>query len=115
MYEATFQPISNRADWFGTFEIVDDDTGSVIENIDGITIKIDLRKSRDCYPVLSASTENGKVTDSGNGVFEWHFTRSDMTQLCPGSYDFGLTIMRDEITIQELIGVVPIVDGVVSR
>ena len=115
MYEATLQPISNRADWIGTFEMIDDDTGAVIEDLSGVELVVEVRERRGCRALLSATTANGKITDSGSGVLEWRFPRSEMTGICPGSYEIGITISRDDMTDQELIGVVPIIDGVVSR
>jgi hypothetical protein len=38
-----------------------------------------------------------------------------MTGICPGSYLMGITISRDDLTSQQLIGIIPIVDGIVSR
>lgn len=115
MYEATLQPVSNRADWLGTFEMIDGDTGELITDFTGVSLVIEVRERRGCRAVLSATIDNGKITDVGNGAFEWHFTRSEMACLCPGSYELGITMSRDNLTDQELIGIIPVVSGVVSR
>lgn len=115
MYEATLQPVSNRADWLGTLEMLDDDTGEAITDLTGVSLVIEVRARGAHHPILSATTDNGKVTDAGNGVFEWHFDRAEMSAVCPGSYEIGITMSRDDLTDQELIGIVPIVDGIVSR
>jgi hypothetical protein len=111
MYQITFDPISNRADWFETFELVDDDTGEVITDTDDITVDIEVRHS-DCRQ-LSGSRDDGVVTDLGFGVFQWHFTAAQMRSLPAQTYDIGVVITRDDIKIQEIIGVVPVLDGVV--
>ncbi|GEC33564.1 hypothetical protein N181_25250 [Sinorhizobium fredii USDA 205] len=114
MFEARFEQVSNRADWVQPFEIVDDDTGETITDFTGVEVTIEVREQGSSYARLSASIDNGKITDLGNGVLEWQFPRSDMTGLCSGSYEIGVTIERDDLTTQYLIGIVPIVDGIVS-
>lgn len=115
MYDATLKPVSNRADWIGTFEMVDDDTDQVITDLSDISLTIEVRKRGDCRPVLVATNENGRIIDAGNGILQWRFTRTEMTAICPGSYEIGVTISRDDETDQKLIGTVPIIDGIVSR
>lgn len=115
MYDARFEPVSNRADWPQPFEIVDDDTGETVTDFTGVSVLVEVRE-QGCYsPRLSASIDNGKITDQGNGVLEWLFPRTDMTGLCAGTYEIGVTIERDDFTTQYLIGVVPVVEGIVSR
>lgn len=115
MYEARFEPVSNRADWAQPFEIVDDETGETVSDFTGISVVVEVREQGACSPRLSASLDNGKITDQGGGVLEWLFPRADMTGLCPQTYEIGVTIERDDFTTQYLIGIVPIVDGIVSR
>lgn len=115
MYEARFEPVSNRADWSQPFEIVDEDTGETVTDLTGLSVLVEVREPGTCYARLSASIDNGKITDQGGGVLEWLFPRSDMTGLCPQSYEIGITLERDDFTTQYLIGIVPIVDGIVSR
>jgi hypothetical protein len=115
MYQATLSPVSNRADWSMSFEIVNDDTDETITDLTGVSVTIEVRESR-CYsPRLTASTANGKIVDLGNGVLEMQFTRSDMTGLCAGTYEIGVTIERDDYTSQYLIGTLPVLNGIVSR
>lgn len=115
MYEATLEPISNREDWIGTLELIDDDTGEVVTDLEGVSMVLEVRERRTQCVVLSATTDNGKVTDAGGGILEWHFTLTDMTGICAGSYLLGITLSRDDLTSQQLIGVVPILDGITSR
>lgn len=114
MYEANFEPVSNRADWIGTLQLVNDDTGAVITDLTGVTVLLEVKR-RHCGPILSASLDNGKFSDLGGGVLQWRFTASDMAALCPDTYDVGITLTRDDITEQELVGFLPIIDGIVRR
>lgn len=115
MHDARFEPVSNRADWSQPFEIIDDDTNNSITDIAGVSMRIEVREQRSNRPRLVASFDNGKITNLGNGVLEWHFSRSEMTGMCAGTYEIGVTLERDGLTTQYLIGIVPIVDGIVSR
>lgn len=115
MYQANFEPVSNRADWAQPFEIVDDDTNTIITDLTGVSVVVEVREVGSCYPRLSASIDNGKITDQSNGILEWLFPRSEMAGLCANTYEIGVTIERDDFTTQYLIGIVPIVDGIVSR
>lgn len=115
MFDARFEPVSNRADWAQTFEIIDDDNGTIITDFTGVSVLIEVREQGCFSPRLSASFDNGKVTDQGNGILEWLFPRSEMVGVCAGSYEIGVTIERDDFTSQFIIGVVPVVSGIVSR
>lgn len=115
MYQGNLAPISNRADWIGTLELVNDDTGEVITDLTGVGFQLELRERHCRTPRLTASFENGKAVDAGNGIIQWQFTPSDMSCICAGSYEIGITVTRDGVTEQELIAVQPVLDGVVRR
>jgi hypothetical protein len=108
-----FPRVSNRADWIETIELIDDDTGEVITDLTGVTVAIEVRQLPSCCRVLSGTTEDGTIAIQGNGIIQWHFTKSQMSNLCAATYQIGITVERDDITEQELIGSLPIVDGVV--
>lgn len=115
MYDAQFSPVSNRADWHMPFEIINDDTGLAITDFSDVSVILEVRK-RDYYDrAITASTANGKIVDLGTGVLEMRIPRSEMTSVCPGTYEIGVTIERDDFTSQYLIGLLPIVDGIVNR
>jgi hypothetical protein len=114
MYQGTFDPVSNRADWYGTLQLVNDDTGEVITDLTGVGLTLEVRKDR-CGPILTATVDNGKVEDIGGGVFQWHFTASEMGVMCAETYQIGITMTRDGVIEQEVIGVLPIIDGIVGR
>lgn len=115
MYEGALAPISNRADWIGTLELVNDDTGEIIIDLSGVEFLLVLRDRLCRTPRLTATFDNGKATDAGNGVIQWQFTRDEMSSLCADSYEIGITITRDGVTEQELIATQPVLDGVVNR
>jgi hypothetical protein len=113
MYEAQLKPVSNRADWLETIELIDDDTGQVITDLSEVTVKLEVRQMPNCYRALTGSSDDGHVTYPGNGVIQWHFTKSEMSNLCAGTYEIGVTVTLDDFTEQELIGSLPVVDGIV--
>lgn len=113
MYEAQLKPVSNRADWLETIELIDDDTGLVISDLSGVTVNIEVRQMPNSIRALSGSSDDGHVTYPGHGVIQWHFTKSEMSNLCAGTYEIGVTVTRSDLTEQELIGSLPVVDGVV--
>jgi hypothetical protein len=114
MFIGALDPISNRADWRVTREIVDDDTDELVD-LAGAAIRFEVHDRRSRGAVLSASTSNGKITIDDVGTFTVAFSAADMQQLCAGIYDVGCTITRGGATHQFIIGTVTVLDGVVSR
>lgn len=113
MYEVNLKPVSNRADWIETVELVNDDTDEVIRDLSGVTAKLDIRSRFNRCTHLTATTENGKISILPLGVIQWRFSPDEMRRLEEDTYEIGLTITRDGITEQELIGTLPVIDGVV--
>ncbi len=113
MYEANFAPVSNRADWFGTIELIYDDTNEILTDLDGISVLLEIRARSPRCKILTASTADGHIELIDGGVIQWHFTADEMRGLAPGTYEIGITITREDITEQELVGFVPIIDGIV--
>lgn len=113
MFQGAIETISNRADWFGDIELINDDTGEVITDLTGVDVKIAVRPKGSCYPVLTGSIDDGTVSVVGDGVIEWHFPASRMASVCAGTYDVGITVSRDDIIEQELVASLPVIDGVV--
>jgi hypothetical protein len=105
---------SNRATFQREFQIVDDDTDELLD-LTGKAIIFEVKHPTDCRAVLSATIDNGKVVVVDLGTFIVTFARSEMTNLCPGTYDLGITIGDDEETGQALIGTLAIAGGVVAR
>lgn len=105
-----FPRITNRADWVQTFDLIDDDTGEVITDLDDVTIRFQVRD--DGQQVLSASTADGTISTYPTGIIEIRFTAAQMSALCPGTYQVGMTVERDGIIEQELVGTLPVIEGV---
>jgi hypothetical protein len=115
MYEANLKPVSNRADWIETIELVDDDTNDVIEDLSGVEVFIEVRSRDPYHRCLSGSVDDGHIILIPGGVIQWQFTANEMHSLCAGTYEVGITVVRDGITEQELIGSLPVLDGVMRR
>lgn len=121
MYRGTLDEVSNKATLMMDIEVIDDDTGELAD-LTGATIVVEFRAKRsvDDYDstiataILSASTGNGKITIPSTGVFRLLFTLAEMTSLCAQTVDAGVTITRDGFTDPLFIGLIPIIDGVVT-
>ena len=107
--------VSNRADWIDVLEVTDAETGEPIDLTDA-EILLEIRLWPDgCSPILSASTSNGKITLIELGKAQFHFLRSEMINVQPGSYEIGATVERDGTTDQFIIDTVSIFDGIVRK
>lgn len=110
MYQIAFPLTSNRASWIFTGQISDASTNEPLD-LTGLKFVFEVR---DCgSPRLSATTDNGKFTIIGLGLFRWEFGESEMSCLRPGTYETGFTMANDTQTVQLSVGPLPIVDGVV--
>jgi hypothetical protein len=114
MYVGPLPPVSNRASWSFSREVVDDDTGELVD-ISALSFTLEVRDTRQGCIVLSASTDNGKITNPSTGLFTALFTRDEMAALCADTYDVGVTISDGDDVTQFIIGTLPVLDGVVSR
>lgn len=132
MYTGTLEPVSNRADWFISLELVDDDTNQVITDLSGVIFNLQVRTIpnqgnigwrlplNDYYGVynscgqivLKAVTGDQHVTVV-DGAVEFHFAADEMSKLIQGAYEVGLTATRDNIVDQEMIAILPVIDGIV--
>lgn len=113
MYEATLKPVSNRADWIETVELVNDDTGEVITNLNDVVVVVAVRTCDPPTTYLTGSSQDGHIEFVPGGIIQWRFTAAEMRSLAARTYEIGVTVTRDGITEQELIGVLPVLDGVV--
>jgi hypothetical protein len=115
MFTGTLPAVSNRADWIECFQLLDEeDPTEAIDISDATQITIELRAPQTRAIVLTGTLTGGEIDHIETGVFQWHFTADQMSQLDAGDYEVGCTIVQDSITIQLLIGIVPICDGIVS-
>lgn len=116
-YTGQIDQISNRADWTGPFvQLIDDADGSVINilNVDaGFDCSVYIKDMDGCQRVLGTIT-NGKVIassgDNGPG-FQWHFTKSDLSGLCAGTYRFGIKTVANGETNDPFDGTIAVIEG----
>lgn len=112
MLTGTLTPVSNQADWIECYELVDDDTGDLIDISDATEIVVEIK---DCpngrHARLTSSLEDATVSHVSTGIFQWVFTASQMSGLCAGTYDVRARITKDDIVTQLFIGYLPVLDG----
>lgn len=112
MNTGTLPPVSSRADYIETYQILDEDdeTDPVdVSTASDITIEI---RNMDSHAVLyTASLANGRVTHIETGVFQWNFPASDMQNLCEQSYEIAGRITMDGETAQLFLMTLPVVTG----
>ena len=64
--------------------------------------------------VVLTATLGAGITHIETGVFQWHFTAAQMSALDAGDHEVGCTIVMDGVTMQLLIGMLPVMDGIVE-
>jgi hypothetical protein len=115
MYVGSLPRASTSADYIETFQLLDDETGEGID-ISGATVTLEVKKPERDAALLTASTDNGKIAldASQAGLFQLTFGVCEMRNLCPMTYDVGITIEINGEVTQYLVGTIPVVDGIVS-
>ena len=108
MLKKILDPISNRADWNSSYEVVDDTDGTDVD-LSSATIVFEIRDSYDCDDLIE-----GTISIPELGFFNVSFTRDQLKEL-NGTYDVGCTIEISGETSQFLAGRLPILDGGVSE
>lgn len=106
---ATFDQ-SNKADWAFDITATDADTGESID-FTGASIAF-VAKDKSGNTVLSATVDDG-ITISTTTV-SVRFAASDMSDVCPGSYNVGMIYELDDEINQIFTGTVTIYDGIAS-
>ena len=113
MYTGPLPPVSNRAGWTFTAEIYDDETDELVD-LSSSEITFEVRDGNGS-PILSATTDNEKITVVSTGVFQAVFPETDMRTLCSKTYEVGCTVTQSgEEPTQFIIGTLPVLDGIVS-
>ena len=110
MYTGSLSAVSNKEDWIVSSPLIDDDN----EEIDLTGANFELFVCRQSSPenaLLTASTDNGKITLPSATTFQWAFTPDDMAALCAGTYDVFLRVTIDDVVTQILSCSIPIVEG----
>ena len=108
MLKRNLSPISNRADWTSSYEVVDDTDGTDVD-LSSATIVFAISDPYDCDDLIE-----GTITVPSPGFFNVSFTREQLQEL-NGTYDVGCTIEISSVTTQFIVGRLPIIDGVVPE
>jgi hypothetical protein len=115
MFIGALPPVSNRAGWTFTREVVDDDTDEPVD-LSSCSLVMEIRDQRGGNALLSASTDASTITVRDTGVFDAVFTRAQMASLCARTYDVGLTVKNGDAEPEQfIIGTLPVLDGVIQR
>jgi hypothetical protein len=113
MFLGTLDPASTRADWEYIVSLIDHETDEPLD-LAGASILAELRDRRSGATVLSASTSNGRISAIDIGTFRILLSASDMRTLRADTYEIGGIYTLNGTTRQFIIGLLPILDGVVT-
>ncbi|SDR10178.1 hypothetical protein SAMN05519103_00747 [Rhizobiales bacterium GAS113] len=115
MITARFKPISNQSDWSTTILFNDKASDTPID-FTGLTWTLQLQLQGDINNVaLLGSTATGELTNPSLGILQVYFPVTRMKALTAGSYRLGLTVTNGIYTTQVMLGLVPIVPGIVGQ
>src|SRR5689334_13981783 len=113
MFIGTLDPASTRADWEYTVAFVDSDTDEPLD-LAGAALLLELRDRASGAVVVSASLANGRVSAIDTGVFRIAVAAADMRALRADTYEVGGVFALNGATRQFMIGLLPVLDGVVT-
>jgi hypothetical protein len=113
MFLGTLDPASNRADWDLAVAFVDSDTEEALD-LTGATIIVELRDRLSGVSAVRLSTGDGGVTIIDIGTFTVHAGVDAMRNLRADLYEVGGTCLLNGLTRQFLIGLLPVLDGVMT-
>jgi len=110
MYTGSLAAVSNKEDWIAVSPLIDEDGAEV--TLTSATFEMYICKQTDpTTAILTATSANGKITLPSATTFQWHYTPSDMDDLCAGTYDVFLRVTIDSVVTQIMSCTVPIVEG----
>lgn len=110
MYTGALAPVSNREDWIATSPLIDDDGTETTLTTASIELFVCCQGDPQ-NALLTASTDNGKITLPTSTSFQWWFTTDDMATLCAGTYDVFMRVTIDDVVTQIMSATVQIVEG----
>jgi hypothetical protein len=113
MRTGSLDPVSNRASFEMIRQCIDTETGEAID-LTGATLVFEIKRHGECSPVLSATTDNAKITFPDAYTYQVNFTLDEMRTLCAQTYDVGVTFERGDETVSIIIGTLPVLAGNVS-
>jgi len=111
-------PVTNSEDWYEVFEAYDDDAGAPFD-FTGWSLSLTLRRdeigNRGASLITAADTTGQIAFPSGraSGQFTLTIPQASMSALCPGTYPVGVVMERDGEKFQLILGVLPVLEGVV--
>lgn len=110
LLQGSFPLITNAADFLCDIEVVDDDADEAIDIVDAdITAKV---VDGGGATILTATTDNGKITLSDTGVFRISFSDAEMATVCPGTYRIGVMLELDGTKYQLILADFPVIEGI---
>ena len=112
VFHGKLDPTSNREGWSLTVEIDDENNNPI--DLTGASITVNIRDPRYRAIVLCGSTANGAVTILSTGVFQVSFTAAQFRPFRPDTYEVGVVLVQNRVTVQLVIGLLPVVDGIMS-
>lgn len=110
-YHGNLGSAYNRSTYDQPIEIVDFAYGHLLD-LSGKTFVFEVADPDTGSVLLSATLENGKLTNPSTGVLNVKFTRAEMMTLAPGEYNAGMTWSDDNVTVQLFAGTLPVNDGI---
>jgi hypothetical protein len=107
MNEVKLSPISNREDYSESFQAMDENGDAIDLEAAGATIVCEMREP-ECGTLTALTVE---IEDD---TFTISLTEAQTRSLSLVEYDIGCTIEMDDFKVQFFVGILPVVDGVVS-
>jgi len=134
MFHAKLKEVSNCGDWALPIQFVDRASGTLVD-LSGDTFYLAVvptapppgssfrgRYSYDSNqsslhrtPVLTGSTLTGELQVTGPGMLYVYFPVARLRGLAPGMYRVGLTCTNGSQTVQIIVGMLPVRDGIVMQ
>jgi hypothetical protein len=111
MYLGSLPSVSNREDWRQAMQLVDADTGEIID-IQLCTIMLTLRDFKTKQPMFKGSTDSGEISIAADNSFQWLFPAQTMGGLCQAQYELGLRISQEDRVAQLAIATIEVYEGI---
>lgn len=111
MYTGTLAAVARGEDWIENTPLINEDNEEVLLT-DALIEMYVCRQGCPEPPLLTATTENGKIVLINNDLaYQWTFDQDDTHSLCAGTYDVFQRVTIDGIRTQIMSATVPIVEG----
>jgi len=113
MNTSTIAPLSNRADWTGTINILEN--GEHVDTSEAIDLIVELEDPDTNVAVLTGSLGFGVTAqDATHGVYTFSFAASQTLNLKQKTYWFAGLIKTSSQTLQLFKVQIPAYDGIVG-